>query len=174
MALTLGIHWIVTTHGSWLHGNPHGSWRHGRLIGPDPFLESSIRQRMTHDAVTLDQVEVWQVAAAFGDAIREHRQRVFAATIRPTHAHLVFGPLREDINTVIARLKRRAAASVLATRRQMKRPAPRSLWTTGRFYVLIDNEDYLRNAIRYVRQHNRDAGLEPDPYPWVRPWESGW
>jgi len=174
MALTLGTHWIVTTHGSWLHGNPHGSWRDGRLIGPDPFLESAIRQRMTHDTVVLDRVEVLQVAATFGAAIEEHRQRVFAATIRPTHAHVVFGPIREHITTVIARLKRRSAQCVLTTRRNMHRPAPRSLWTAGRFYVFIDDEDYLRNVITYVRQHNLDAGLEADPYEWIRPWELGW
>jgi REP element-mobilizing transposase RayT len=169
MSNTLGVHWIATTHGTWLHGDPRGSWQKGKLIGPDPFLEQTINRRMAHDAVLLDDAERKTVAARFGATCVECKYRVYAMTVRPVHVHVVFGPLPEEINTVIARLKRRSAADVLAVRRQMKRAVPRSLWTAGRFPIFIFDEDHLRNAIEYVRQHNLRVGLAADPYDWIDP-----
>jgi REP element-mobilizing transposase RayT len=167
---TIGIHWIATTHGSWLHGDPRGSWREGRLIGPDPFLESSIRTRMTQDAVCLGEIERELVAREFGRTVQQQGHRVFAGTIQSTHLHLVFAPLREEIKTVIARLKRRSASVVLDERRKLESPnLPRSIWTHGQFAIFIFEERNLVNAIEYVRDHNRRVGLSPDPYNWIEP-----
>jgi len=169
MGRTLGIHWIVTTHGTWLHGDVRGSWRGGRLIGADPFMENAVRRRMRDDAVMLDAVEMLQVVSAFGQVVREDRHRVYAATVQSTHAHVVFGPLHDDVSHVIAKMKYRAARSVLNVRRAMRRPAPRSLWTTGQFPVFIFDSDHLHNAIEYVRRHNTRAGRLGDPYEWIEP-----
>ena len=170
MGRTLGVHWIATTHGTWLHGDVRGSWRGGRLIGPDPFTEDAIRERMTHDAVALDAVERMTVAASFGGAAREGRHRAYAATVQPTHVHVVFGPLGVDVSELIATLKYRAACEVLHARRTMRREdVPRSLWTKGQFPVFIYDDDHLRNAIEYVRRHNTRIGRAADPYEWIDP-----
>jgi REP element-mobilizing transposase RayT len=121
MGNTLAIHWAATTHGTWLHGDPRGSWRNGRLIGRDPYLELEVRARMSHDAVVLDTVERALIAEAFGIVVKEQCFRVFAATVQATHVHLVLGPLHEDLDTVIARFKRRSAATVLKRRRELCR-----------------------------------------------------
>lgn len=97
MARILAIHWSQTTHGTWLHGHPRGSWQNGRLIGSDPFLEAAARASMTDDSIRLSAVECQLVATAFGEIVREQSHRVFAATIRSTHVHVVFAPLSEDI-----------------------------------------------------------------------------
>jgi hypothetical protein len=123
MGNTLAIHWAATTHGTWLHGDPRGSWRNGRLIGPDPYLEAESRARMNGDAVLLDAIERGVVAEEFGIIVREQGHRVLAATVQAAHVHLVFAPLRTNIDTVIARFKRRSAAVVLARRRQLRDPA---------------------------------------------------
>jgi REP element-mobilizing transposase RayT len=189
MGNILAIHWAATTHGTWLHGDLRGSWREGRLIGPDPYLEAECRARMRAHAVKLDSAEQATVAKVFGEIVREQRHRLFAATIQATHVHLIFAPLQEDIAKVVARLKYRSAATVLARRREKiasttpagtaglySRPVsgrsvsiPRSLWTAGKFSVFIFDELHLVNAIEYVRDHNRRAGVEPDPYDWVKP-----
>jgi hypothetical protein len=199
MGNTLGIHWAATTHGTWLHGDPRGSWRNGRLIGPDPYLEAECRARMNSDAVVLNATERSLVASVFGEVVREQRHRVFAATVQAAHVHIVFAPLGEDVKTMIARLKRRSAAKVLARRRdncgtdQLAEPAgpysrailarealpigqdgrailvPRSLWTAGRFPVFIFDDRHLVNAIEYVRDHNRRLGLPADPFDWIDP-----
>src|SRR3954451_7591216 len=106
MAKTLGIHWAATTHGTWLHGDPRGSWRNGRMIGADLYLQAEIRARMSNVAVVLDQFERGMVALEFRTIVRERNYTVWAATIQSTHMHLVFGPLNENLDTVIARLKR--------------------------------------------------------------------
>jgi hypothetical protein len=170
MSQTIGIHWIVTTHGTWLHGDPRGSWRNGRLIGPDPFLESMIRSRLTHGTVVLSEAETILAAQSFGETINEHHHRAFAATVQATHSHLVLAPTDADIKTVIARLKRRSASAVLTHRRSNAVvPIPRSLWTEGQFFTYIFEEAHLVNVIEYVRDHNRRAGLPPNPYEWIDP-----
>jgi REP element-mobilizing transposase RayT len=181
MANTIAIHWAATTHGTWLHGDPRGSWRNGQLIGPDPYLEAAERASLVADGVVLTEREQNLVANEFGSIVREQHHRIFAATIQPTHIHLVFGPLQEDLKTVIARLKRRSAAAVLAHRREMaalhSRPIlggsnpsiPRSLWTNGKFPIFIFDEYHLMNAIEYVRDHNRRNNLPPDPFDWIEP-----
>jgi REP element-mobilizing transposase RayT len=170
MSETLGIHWTATTHGTWLHGDPRGSWRDGRLIGPDPFLEESIRVRTTHDAILLDLHERQQLAAKLGEVVRERRYRAFAATVQAAHVHIVFAPIPESIKTAIARLKRRTAAFLLAARRDaVHSNIPRSLWTEGQFPIFIFHDYHLINAIEYVRDHNRRAGLPPDPFDWIEP-----
>jgi hypothetical protein len=188
MGRTLAIHWAATTHGTWLHGDPRGSWREGRLIGPNPYLEADTRARMSGTAVVLDETECALVAAEFGRVVRGQRHRVLAATIQATHIHLVLGPLREPIDTVIARLKRRSAGVVIGRRRAMLEgtpagtaglysravPArrvhvPRSLWTAGKFPVYIFDEQHLANAIEYVRDHNRRNGMDGDPFDWIDP-----
>lgn len=196
MGRTIATHWSATTHGTWLHGDTRGSWRNGQLIGPDPFLETAARSALNDGVVSLDASERRLVAKEFGSIIREQRHRIFAATIQPTHIHIVFGPLDQEINTVIARFKYRSAAAVLAHRRSQlvsaettelysravpaqpadkktfpaRRPTiPKSLWTASQFPVFIFNESHLANAIEYVRDHNRRIGLAPDPFDWIEP-----
>jgi REP element-mobilizing transposase RayT len=118
MGRTLAIHWAATTYGTWLHGDPRGSWRNGRLIGPDLYLEAAARASMSADAVVLDDIERQLVAESFGSVVREQGHRIHAATVQPTHVHLVLAPLKENLTTVVARLKRRSAAAVLAQRRR--------------------------------------------------------
>jgi REP element-mobilizing transposase RayT len=131
MGRTLAIHWAATTHGTWLHGDPRGSWRDGRLIGPDPYLEAEIRARMSGQAVVLDTAERNLIADVFSEIVREQRHRVLSATVQATHVHVVFAPLRESIDTVIARLKRRSAGVVLARRREISVSAGSSASPAG-------------------------------------------
>lgn len=168
MPNTLGIHWIATTHGSWLHGDARGSWRHGKLLDPDPFHEDAIRQRMAHDAVVLSPAEITCVASEIGRTLTEHNHRVYAATFHPTHLHIILAPLPEDVRTIIARLKKRSADLILRVRRN-RGDHRKHLWTQGRFPVFIFTEDHLHNAIQYVRQHNTRTGKPPDPYDWITP-----
>jgi REP element-mobilizing transposase RayT len=194
MGRTLAIHWAATTHGTWLHGDPRGSWREGRLIGADPYLVAETRARMLRGAVMLDAAERSLVADAFGDVVREQGYRVLAATVQATHVHLVLAPVRESLDNVIARFKRRSAGAVLARRRELlanenstgtaiqsagtaglysrailarRHSVPRHLWTAGKFPVFIFDDTHLVNAIEYVRDHNRHLGLPPDPFDWI-------
>ena len=169
MNRTHGIHWIATTFGTWLHGDPRGSWRDGKLIGPDPFLEEAIRGRMTADAVVLSGIEIMLVAVVMGQAVRDKRWRVYAATIQPTHTHIVFAPLRDPIKDVIATLKYRSARQIISLRRNMRVEVGRSLWTEGQFPRFVYSVDHLGNAIEYVRDHNRRTGRPADPYEWIEP-----
>ena len=158
MSQLLGIHWIVTTHGSWLHGDPRGSWHLGKLIGPDPFLEAAVRRRMTHDAVVLSDDECDLVSETVRAICSERKHRILALAVQPTHMHLVFAPMEEPIKMVVARLKRRSAIEVLGARRAVAGQDGRamvghSLWSAGRFVVLIDDPRHLENSIAYVQRH---------------------
>jgi len=124
MSTTLGIHWAITTYGTWLHGNSHGSWHEGRLVDSDPYLEAAAKAAMNHQAVVLNQHERTLVAKAIGNAVLENQYRILAATIQGAHLHLVFAPLRTDVKRVIAQLKYRSAVAVLADRRVGLSPDP--------------------------------------------------
>jgi REP element-mobilizing transposase RayT len=186
MANTLAIHLAMTTHGTWLHGDPRGSWFNGRLVGADQYLEAAARVSLSADAVILSASERAVVAKAFGEVVREHKHRIYAATIQPTHVHLIFAPLRENVTNVVARLKRRSSMAVRqsATKPNSRAIAPqrvacgdlarqktirRPLWTAGKFPVFIFDEFYLGNAIEYVRDHNRRIDLPADPFDWIEP-----
>lgn len=168
MANTLGIHWVATTHGTWLHGDVRGSWKNGQLAGPDPFLEDTIRVRMARDAVVLNDTEIICIAATVGQIVVEQQHRVYAATFCATHLHVIFAPLSENIKTTIARLKKRTANVILAVRRT-RSDNRKHLWTQGQFPVFIYDQQHLNNAIKYVQRHNQRIGLKDDPYDWIAP-----
>jgi REP element-mobilizing transposase RayT len=167
MGTTVGIHWIATTHGSWLHGDPRGSWRDGVLIGPDPLLHDRSLQSMTHGAVILNDAEIGLVAEAFGDVVRERRLIAYAATVQRTHAHLVLAPTALDVKTIVAQLKRRSASRVLGERRRRGVPTPRSLWTAGPFVRFLFDREHLVNAVDYARRHDTGSDGWVEPYDWV-------
>ncbi len=158
MTHLLGIHWIATTHGSWLHGDPRGSWHQGKLIGPDPFLETAIRRRMTHEAIVLSDEECDLVSETVRSTCAKMGHQILALAVQPTHMHVVFAPMKEPIKIVVARLKRRSAVEVLGARRVAagqdgRARVPSSLWAAGRFVVLIDDPRHLENSIAYVERH---------------------
>jgi REP element-mobilizing transposase RayT len=167
MSNTRGLHWIVTTHGTWMHGDPRGSWYEGRLIGPDPFLQQARVAKLAADAVVLDEAEQSLVAQALGDVIVDQGVLIHAATIHATHAHLVIAPLHTAVDTFIATLKYRSARRVNQHRRTAGIATSRSVWTEGRFVRYLFDDEHLHNAIEYVREHNRRVGRPDDPYPWV-------
>ena len=175
MGKTLAIHWIATTRGTWLHGDPRGSWRHGRLIEADAAMEADAQARMNGSATWLDELTRPVVAAAIGEAFAQHRQRAFAATVQATHVHVVLAPLQEDVRNVIAGLKRRTTMAVRSNNPAILADAlntgqnGRSIWTAGRYCEFIFDESHLANLIEYVRDHNRRVGLPADPYEWIEP-----
>lgn len=154
----LGIHWIATTHGTWLHGDPRGSWHQGKLIGPDPFLESAIQRRMTRDAVVLSDEECNLVTETIQKICADQDHTIITMAVEPTHTHVLFAPMKEPIKTVVARLKRGASMAVLHSRRAAsdqdgRAMVPRSLWTARRFVVFIDDPQHLKNSMGYVERH---------------------
>jgi REP element-mobilizing transposase RayT len=164
----LAIHWIATTFGTWLHGDPRGSWINGRLCGPDPFLHEAVERRMRADSVVLSNEEMSVVADVIGQAIEENGWIAYAATIHPTHVHMAFAPPKRQLKSVIATFKYRTSRAVWAGRRSAGRTVDRSLWTEGQFPVFIFDDYHLENAVEYVREHNRRVGRDSDPYPWLR------
>jgi len=109
------------------------------------------------------------VAEAFGHTACRFGYAVYAAAIQATHTHVVLGPLIDPIATVVARFKRPSAAAVLGARRCRGVETPKSLWTRSRFVRFLFDEDHVRHAVQYVREHNQRAGLPADPYRWVTP-----
>lgn len=98
----LGIHWIATTYGTWLHGNPRGSWHNGKLIEGDSALEFASRASMSHDAVRLSTCERQLVEQTIRNTSAKLGHSLLAMTVQPTHLHVVFAPMQEPSKTVVA------------------------------------------------------------------------
>jgi len=159
MSHLLAIHWIATTHGTWLHGDPRGSWHQGKRIGPDPLLESTIRRRMTRDAIVLSQEECNLVAQTIRKVCCERDHTILTMAVEPTHTHVLFAPLEEPLKTVVARLKRKASMEVWAARRKQGLQVPHTMWTKGRYVVLIDDPQHLQNTLEYIERHARGVAV---------------
>ncbi len=153
MAQLLGIHWVTTTRGTWLHGDPRGSWCQGKLIGPDPFLESAIRRRRRRDAVVLSPEECDKVAETIHTVCRQHEHKVLSIVVEPTHTHVLLSPVSESITRVVARLKRQTTMVVRREREQRGCLMPEGLWSRGRFIVYIDDPRHLENTMAYIERH---------------------
>ena len=153
MSQLLGIHWIATTHGTWLHGDPRGSWRQGKLIGPDPFLETAIRRRMTKDAVVLSHEECERVTETIRTICEQQGHEILTVAVEPTHTHVLLAPAAESMTNVVARLKRQATMVVRREREKRACSLPQGLWSRGRFVVYIDDPQHLDNTTAYIERH---------------------
>jgi len=122
---------------------------------------------MSADAVVLSESEQQLVGDAFGTLIQEREWCAWAATVQPTHVHVVFEPMRDEIKNVIATMKYRAARDVLAVRRKNGNATGRSLWTKRPFPRFLFTRTHVEHAIDYVRQHNLRVGRNADPYTWL-------
>ncbi|MDY7109027.1 MAG: hypothetical protein SYC29_10370 [Planctomycetota bacterium] len=90
----------------------------------------------------------------------------FAAAIEPTHVHLLLGPVREDIERFVGRLK---GSSSRAAR---KHPANRDRRRTragGYWKVFLFDDDAVRAVADHLAARNVRRGLAAARFAWVPP-----
>ena len=179
---TLGIHAIWTTYGTWLPGDPRGHWPplfdfYGRLSEaghkfnmPDATTLSRAQSLLKEPPKRLRPDEIALTAQTIADQLAPGMPGEFwtirAAAIEPTHVHLLFGRLRDDIAKVVGRIKSRCSSEIL----KLPANAGRSrVWTEKYWKVYLFDEDGMYAVQKYVQEHNTRRGLPANPWDWVCP-----
>jgi hypothetical protein len=123
---TIGYHVVVCGHGLWLPGDGRGSWSDAwdeqigfvephTLHASDPVRQRMAAERMVHLPVRLTPAMVDAIGETVGRCVRESDWTVHAASIEPTHVHLLLTYTPRDIDNTVKWLKDRTTKAVHKT-----------------------------------------------------------
>ena len=184
---TLAIHVVWTTYGTWLPGNVRGHWSPlydiygniresgGKLNVPDQITRRRAAELMKESPLVLGQEEISIVADELGRhfvtdvaAIAPGKPGAicYAAGIEPKHAHLLLGPIEEDISKCVGRLKGTSSSAVLKCSAYQDR---QRVWTQGYWKVFLFDKLAVASVKKYIDAHNLRRGLKAEPYSWISP-----
>lgn len=151
----LAYHLTWTTYGTWLPGDERGWIRAGTLgvQPPDPRRYQQAQELMAEDAVLLTPAQ----RARVEDTVRAHcrirRWALHVVNARSNHVHVVVTADRdaEDVMDQFKAWCSRHLSDDAGLVERVGRKAGRRRWfTEGGDPVRIEDEEHLRNAIRYV------------------------
>jgi REP element-mobilizing transposase RayT len=151
----IAYHITWTTYGTWLPGDFRG-WikaNHNGIQAPDRKLELQSLARMADDAIELTTSQRQLVE----ETIRRHCEirnwQLYAVNVRTNHIHIVVTADR-DPTEVMKQLKawcsRKLSDDAGITTVVAKKAGRRRWFTEGGHAKPIEDEAYLRSAIKYV------------------------
>lgn len=171
--MTLGYHVVKSAYGLWLPGDERGSWSEAwdnelGFIEPhtlhpyDPVRKRMAEERMKHPPVRFTPATIDTVARTLGRCQDDSPWRIIAASIEPTHTHLLIPYSGLDIYNTVKWL---ADQTTKAVHRETARRGP--LWCKGAWVSFIfDNERWV-NVKAYIEQHNLRRGEPAKPYDFL-------
>lgn len=190
MFMVIGYHIILGFYGFWLPNDPRGSWSNFVAswelfrFGPATMVTTTESQaHVEHDhryrleaketlkypPVVLNGVQARAVGRGFAKAVQAGNHPVYACSILPEHVHIVFGRLRFEVETLVARFKQRATMRLseegihpLAAYEGPPKPWARNGWKN-----FIDSEEELRCCIRYVEENPIKEGKPTQRWSFV-------
>ena len=192
----LGYHLILTLYGFWLPNDPRGSWSEFvrawelRRFGPatktrerrslardrhDVGLRLEAKQYLARPQVHLSGLQARAVARGFCRFVDRSGIVVYACAILPEHAHLVVRRHRYSIEEIARHLKADATCEL---KREGLHPFADfpyangtlpSPWARKEWKCFLFDEDYVRNAIRYVGRNPTREGCKAQAWSFVSP-----
>jgi REP element-mobilizing transposase RayT len=152
----LAYHIVWTMYGTWLPGDWRG-WVKKRIWGiypPDPAIERQARERMAEPMVLLTDEQRAIVEKTITEHCRIRGWTLHAVNAQSNHVHVVVTAdrdpeiVRDQFKAWCSR-KLSDAARLIET---IAKGAGRRRWfTEGGDAEAIDTEEYLRNAVEYVK-----------------------
>ena len=197
--MVLAYHLILSTYGFWLPNDQRGSWsafvRAYELaaFGPatktntrlsvagrrfDPTGRVAMRAALACQPVPFDGRQARAIAIGFADYVDRSMVPVHACAIMPGHVHLVVGRFRLPIERICEQLNGAATAQLNregihpfadVPYRNGRTPTP---WARKGWWVYLDSAADVRRSIRYVNENPVRAGLRPQRWLFVTPYES--
>lgn len=170
---TIGYHVVKSGYGLWLPGDQRGSWSDAwdDMIGyvqPNTLHEGDsarkrmAQERMQHEPVTLNEIMIDAVIGAIGTCAEKSQWSIAAASIEPTHTHLLITYCGRDIHTTAKWI---ADQTTKAVHRKTQHPGP--VWAKGKWCSYVFEESQWRNTVHYIERHNVRRGLDARPYSFV-------
>jgi REP element-mobilizing transposase RayT len=157
MMSALAYHITWTTYGTWLHGDARGwvKWGEFGIKPPNPNEERGARERMVESAVVLSEEQRHLVEQTIRDHCRIRGWLLHAVNVRTNHVHVVVTADREPgevMNQFKAWCSRKLSDAAGLVGKVAKKAGRRHWFTEGGDKQVIDTEEYLANAIRYVTE----------------------
>ena len=199
-AMVLAYHLILSAYGFWLPNDQRGSWSEFvrayelTAFGPatktntrrsvasrrfDPTRRVAMRAALARKPVLFDGRQARAIAFGFADYVGRSLVPVHACAIMADHAHLVVGRFRLSIERLCEQLKGAATAQLNREDRHPfadqpyrndRLPTP---WARKAWWVYLDSATDVRRSIRYVIENPVRAGLRPQRWSFVTPYELG-
>jgi REP element-mobilizing transposase RayT len=173
MPQTIGYHYVKSGFGLWLPGDDRGHWSeawdeqigfvepHTLHLG-DPVRRRMAMERMKHPPVRLSPPMISTVLAAIEACAAASPWRIAAASVEPTHLHLLITYSRLDIERTCKWLAQQM------TKRVHELTAHRGpVFCEGYWCTYIFDESHWQNTIRYIERHNERRGELPRPYRFI-------
>jgi REP element-mobilizing transposase RayT len=194
--MILAYHAIFSAYGSWLPNDPRGSWSdfvrkwelfrfgsatkvHGRRsvarAEHDADQRLRAKEALRYPPVAFTGLQARAIGRGFAEAVAEGTYAVHACSILPQHVHIVVGRHERPIGRIVGHLKARAtqrlkadALHPLAAYRQRDGSLP-SPWGRRGWNVFLNDEEHLRNAVRYVQENPVKEGKPQQRWGFVTP-----
>jgi len=171
MGRTIGYHIVISAYGLLLPGDERGSWSPAwdeelGLIEPhmlhpgDPVRLRMSGERKKHPAVRLDNAMVGVFVDTLGTCAAESDWTIAAASIEPTHAHLLLTYTEREIDHTIKWIKDQATKAI---HRQTPHDGP--VWCKGKWCSFLFEDVTWQAVMTYIERHNVRRGLSPRPFP---------
>ena len=173
MARTIGYHVVKSGYGLWLPGDERGHWSEAwddqigfvephTLHEGDPIRKRMAEERMHHGPVRLDAAMITAVASAIADCCDASPWQIAAASIEPTHTHLLLTYSGLDIDKTAKWL---ADQTTKAVHRDTEHDGP--VWAKGKWCGFVYERQRWDDTIRYIENHNARRGVGSRPYDFV-------
>jgi REP element-mobilizing transposase RayT len=193
-----GFHFILSAYGFWLPNDPRGSWSDTvrefslRKYGPatkvtttrsvahhshDQQERLAAKKSLRYPPVLFTGVQAVAIAQRLAIALSEHGYVEHALAILPDHTHLIMAYHERHIDKIAAHLKANATYSLASqdlhplanfAGKNGRKPSP---WTRNHWCPFIRSEQHMRTAIRYVEANPVKAGLRPQRWSLVTPYD---
>ncbi|MEM6552308.1 MAG: transposase [Planctomycetota bacterium] len=175
MANTMGYHIVLAGYGLWLPGDSRGSWstawdeqigfHHPHRLNPgDPVRQRMARERMKHPPARLTSAMSQQVITTIGKCEASSSWRIVAASVEPSHTHLLVTYSERAIDNTVKWIKDRCTKAI-----HLHTDHSGPVWCEGRWRSYIFDDMTWTNTTDYIRRHNLRRGEPADPYPWITP-----
>lgn len=190
--MVIAYHLILSAYGFWLPNDERGSWSDfvrsyelyalgqatkvstRRSVADRPFDRAKrdvMKQSLSHEPVKFSGLQAKTIAEGFA----ELAYPIHACAIMPDHVHLIVGRHHLTIEKTCDQLKARATRRLLKAGSHPfadqpyaggRLPTP---WARKGWWVFIDDEQHLCNAIAYVEQNPVKSGLKRQRWSFVKP-----
>jgi REP element-mobilizing transposase RayT len=173
MPATLGYHIVLSAYGLWLPGDDRGSWSeswdeqigftepHTLHLG-DPVRRRMAEERMSHSAVRFSPPMLDVTAETIGRCASNSPWNLAAASIEPTHTHLLMTYSPRSINDTVKWLKDQITKAI---HDRTDHAGP--VWCKGKWRAFIFEEGTWTSVRQYIERHNVRRGVGPRPYSFL-------
>ncbi|MCH8151512.1 MAG: transposase [Planctomycetes bacterium] len=171
MPSTIGYHIVIAGYGLWLPGDDRGSWSEAwdEQIGysqphtvhdGDPVRKRMAQERMRHAPVRLDDAMIQIVVETVRRCESASDWSIAAASVEPTHSHLLLTYTRCDIDNTVKWIKDRTTKAI---RRETNHQGP--VWCKGKWRSFMFDDQVWSKTAAYIERHNIRHGEPAQPYP---------